>query len=204
MTGVELIGRQCGLLPYEPTEIPGEFRVDDEIICNASPDSTWAVTRERFDAARRSILIGIYDFTAVWVRDALLAARLRGVAVTVMLDLDRRKGEPELWRSLVEAGCECVPAPSCGSESSRYFPSSHEKVVVVDGEWCLVQSGNYTENSVPRNEEDGAAGEAFEPGNRDADWATARRALALRGAIPEPAAPGARPVALAMGDFIEV
>jgi phosphatidylserine/phosphatidylglycerophosphate/cardiolipin synthase-like enzyme len=163
----ELVGRQCTRRTYERMSVPGATRLRSEVIAYASPDSTYAVTRELMMTAERSILIGIYDFTAPYVADLLLAAARRGVLVTVMIDLDKRKGEPEVWDSLVAGGCTMVPAPSCASVSSRYFPSCHEKVIVIDDDWSLVQSGNYSENSIPPNEGDGTREPTFSPGNRD-------------------------------------
>ncbi|MCZ4093534.1 hypothetical protein [Sinorhizobium psoraleae] len=40
------------------------------------------------DAAEHSILIGIYDFTAPYMEDLLLAAMARNVKVSLMLDID--------------------------------------------------------------------------------------------------------------------
>ena len=48
----------------------------------ASPDSTYAVTRRLLDRARRSLLIGIYDFSAEHVKELLLARDRRVVSVT--------------------------------------------------------------------------------------------------------------------------
>lgn len=176
----ELVARNCALRPYTPRPAPQPITVAGELIAYASPDSTFAVTRELLGAARESILVGIYDFTAGYVADLLLAAAARGVEVTVMLDLDDRKGEPELWDALARGGCRTVPAPSCASAASRYFPSCHEKVIVIDAEWCLVQSGNWSEGSIPRNEADGRPdpGRPFVPGNRDMGIAVRSRELA--------------------------
>jgi phosphatidylserine/phosphatidylglycerophosphate/cardiolipin synthase-like enzyme len=69
------------------------FQVRDQFIAYASPDSTYAVTRELIKSAQRSILIGIYDFTARHMRDLLLDATRRGVRVSLMLDLDNLKAK---------------------------------------------------------------------------------------------------------------
>jgi phosphatidylserine/phosphatidylglycerophosphate/cardiolipin synthase-like enzyme len=127
------------------------------------------VTRDVLTGARESVVVGIYDFDAEYVRDLLTDLHERGVRVTLMLDCDCLKGESEIFDELDRAGCECVPAPSCASASvaSHFFSCSHEKVIVVDGRWTLVQSGNWTQRSIPRNESDGASMPAFVPGNRD-------------------------------------
>jgi phosphatidylserine/phosphatidylglycerophosphate/cardiolipin synthase-like enzyme len=109
----------------------------------------------------------------------LLQAMQRGVKVTLMLDLDGRTGETPLFEELKTFGCEAVPAPSCASEYARYFASSHEKVIVVDDTWTLVQSGNYSDNSIPFNERDGGDPLHFVPGNRDMGLAVQSPALAV-------------------------
>jgi phosphatidylserine/phosphatidylglycerophosphate/cardiolipin synthase-like enzyme len=164
-----MVSRQCRLKPYTPVEIE-KLAVHGECILYASPDSTYARTRQLLDNAQTSILIGIYDFTAEYMRDILKSALDRGVAVSVMVDLDERKGEPELWEQMIKDGIVGTPAPSCASRVSRYFSSCHEKVIVIDNEWTLVQSGNYTDNSIPKNETDGcdpADPKSYVCGNRD-------------------------------------
>lgn len=174
---LRLMPRQCRLQAYTPQAVPG-FAIADQFIAYASPEATFAVTQRLLAAARRTILIGIYDFTAPYVRDLLVAAIRRGVQVSVMLDLDQRKGEPELWADLLAQGCVGVPAPSCASAEARYFPLCHEKVIVVDDAWTLVQSGNYSEASIPQNTTDGGDPARFVPGNRDMGLAVHSAALA--------------------------
>lgn len=161
-----LVPRNCRTRSYAVTQVPS-FDIEGTFIAYASPDSTYAVTKKLLREARSSILIGIYDFTAGYMRDLLVEAIERGVKVSLMLDLDNRKGETELWDSIVQAGAEGVPAPSCASKRARYFPSCHQKVIVIDGEWTLVQSGNYSPASIPCNPVDGGVKGKFVPGNRD-------------------------------------
>jgi phosphatidylserine/phosphatidylglycerophosphate/cardiolipin synthase-like enzyme len=161
-----MVPRQCQLEKYTPCA-PPTFSIADQFIAYASPETTFAVTKRLLDGATRAILIGIYDFTAPYMRDLLAAAVQRGVQVSVMLDLDHRKGEPELWAELIQQGCVGVSAPSCASEQARYFPSCHEKVIIIDDTWTLVQSGNYSEASIPQNVTDGGDPAQFVPGNRD-------------------------------------
>jgi phosphatidylserine/phosphatidylglycerophosphate/cardiolipin synthase-like enzyme len=158
--------RGCALRPYPPRAPIPTFKLGGECVAYASPDSTWAVTREMVDGATRTILIGIYDFTSGPVKELLLAARRRGVEVTLMLDVER-SDEAAVFDELARAGVRCVAAPACThpDPARRVFASSHEKVVVVDGEWTLVQSGNYSANGIPVNPEGGGSG--FVTGNRE-------------------------------------
>jgi phosphatidylserine/phosphatidylglycerophosphate/cardiolipin synthase-like enzyme len=94
-----------------------------------------------------------------------------------MLDIDS-KDEQALFDELTDTGVDGVPAPSCASHRVHYFSSSHEKVIVIDGEWCLVQSGNYSENSIPLNVRDGGDPDHFRPGNRDTGLAIRSKKLA--------------------------
>ena len=141
------------------------------------PDSTYAVTKKLFDAAKKSILIGIYDFSAPHIRQLVLDAMARGVKVSLMLDIDGQD-ESRIFDDLVDMGMFGVPAPSCANERVSVFASSHEKVIVIDGEWTLVQSGNYSNNSIPLNEVDGGDGPAFRTGNRDTGLAIRSTELA--------------------------
>lgn len=173
---LELVPRGCRLQTYKQRPVP-TFRVTGEMIAYASPDSTYAVTRRLLDSARREIIIGIYDFSADYMKDILLNALARGVKVSLMLDIDGAK-EEQLFEELRKFGCQAVPAPSCAGRAAHFFPSSHEKVIVIDRTWTLVQSGNYSKNSIPFNEKDGGDDANFVTGNRDMGVAVRSKPLA--------------------------
>ena len=59
-----------------------------------------------------------------------------------------------------------APSSSAGNPIA-YFGNAHEKIIVVDGEIVMIQSGNWSENSIPFNEGDGVPDGHFEMGNRD-------------------------------------
>jgi phosphatidylserine/phosphatidylglycerophosphate/cardiolipin synthase-like enzyme len=170
------VNRLCELDSYEKRSIPS-VSVRGDVIAYASPDSTYAVTKTLFDAAKKSILIGIYDFSASHIRQLVLDAMARGVKVSLILDIDSQ-AESQMFDDLVDMGMLGVPAPSCANERISVFASSHEKVIVIDDEWTLVQSGNYSNNSIPLNEVDGGAGPAFRSGNRDTGLAIRSKELA--------------------------
>jgi phosphatidylserine/phosphatidylglycerophosphate/cardiolipin synthase-like enzyme len=178
---LELVPRNCILRePYVNLHVPS-FEVSGAITAFASPDSTWSVTKRILASAKRSILIGIYDFTAKYVKEILIDAIKRDVSVSLMLDLDHRSGEDEIFDELVELGCDGVSAPSCANalRSARWFRSSHQKVIVVDGRWTFVQSGNYSDSSIPQNEGDGLVQGSFQPGNRDMGVVVESKELAI-------------------------
>lgn len=163
---IEGVKRNCAITkPQKLKNITG-LKIAGEFIAYASPDSTYAVTRRMLDAAKKEILIGIYDFSAPYMKEILLNAQRRGVKVSLMLDLDGSE-EESIFKELQKFGCKTVPAPSCASEFTAYFPCCHEKVIVIDNEWALVQSGNYSTTSIPFNEKDGGDPNRFVKGNRD-------------------------------------
>ncbi len=174
----ELVGRNCVRVPYTPLTAVPSFRVGGEMIAYASPDSTFAVTKALIDAAQHTILIGIYDFSADYMQALLESAMARGVKVSLMLDLDGATGEKPIFDALKAAGAECVPAPSCASKEIHVFASSHEKVIVIDDAWCLVQSGNWSDNSIPHNLVDGGTVPGWVTGNRDMGLAVRSKPLA--------------------------
>lgn len=166
--------------PY-PRLPDGHFQaveVSGRILAYASPDSTWAVTERLVDAARSTIVVGIYDFRADYVKDALKRAMRRGVRLSLMLDTNTAD-EPGLFAELRGLGAECVRAPSSSaSHPSPYFGNAHEKIIVVDGEIVMIQSGNWSENSIPQNRGDGTIVDQFLEGNRDMGLAIHSRELA--------------------------
>jgi len=174
---LEMVPRNCRRKDYKKKKVPPVV-VDEEIIAYASPDSTYAVTKRLLDSATDTILIGIYDFSAEYMKQIVLNAMRRGVKVELMLDVDS-KAELAVFEELERLGAECVEAPSCASKRVHYFASSHEKVIVIDKLWTLVQSGNYSSHSIPLNEVDGGGtGAKFVTGNRDTGLAIKSKRLA--------------------------
>ncbi|MBB3265207.1 phosphatidylserine/phosphatidylglycerophosphate/cardiolipin synthase-like enzyme [Azospirillum sp. OGB3] len=168
------------LVPY-PKLPPEQLRtryVSGRIMAYASPDSTYAVTSRLIDSARQSIVIGLYDFSAGYMKELLKRALRRGVSVSLMLDTNDAD-DPNLFAELGRLGARCVRAPSSSAgHPNAYFGNAHEKIIVVDGEIVMIQSGNWSENSIPFNEGDGVVVGRFETGNRDMGVAVHSRELA--------------------------
>ena len=95
-----------------------------------------------------------------------------------MLDVESVAGEDRLFQELVEMGVKGVPAPACTSKKAHFFSSCHEKFIVIDRAWTLVQSGNYSNNSIPLNEKDGGDPQRFVKGNRDSGLAVKSKSMA--------------------------
>ena len=173
----ELLPRNCKLKPYAKLKSVPAIDVQDEIVAYASPELD---LRRHQGVPRRRAEIDPHRHLRF-----LLRAH-QGVAAEG--DAPGRKGQAHArYRQqgragpiddLAQFGATCVEAPSCASKRARYFSSSHEKVIVIDGEWCLVQSGNYSDNSIPPNVEDGGDPSNFVTGNRDSGLAIRSKPLA--------------------------
>jgi phosphatidylserine/phosphatidylglycerophosphate/cardiolipin synthase-like enzyme len=102
------------------------------------------------------------------MKEHLKQAMRRGVQVSLLLDANN-DNESNLFNELATLGANCVKAPSASAGNPlAYFGHAHEKIIVVDEEIVMIQSGNWSENSIPFNEGDGVTnGGHFETGNRD-------------------------------------
>ena len=97
-------------------------------------------------AAKRLQLV-FYDMAdderGLGIRDALVEAAGRGVDVTVMIDgfgLIDLDDEEAFFAPITQAGGKVHKMnPSFGR---RYFLRNHQKIVVVDGESCLIGGAN--------------------------------------------------------------
>lgn len=177
ISGASIEGFDCPRSKYNKIKNIKPFKIAGKFVAYASPDSTYAVTKRLFDSAKREIMIGIYDFSAAYVKELLLNAMERNVKVTLMLDVDSQI-ERDFFKELQQFGCTTVPAPSCSNKKVRFFPNCHEKFIIIDDEWVLVQSGNYSKNSIPFNQEDGVNSAHFKKGNRDMGVAIQSKELA--------------------------
>ncbi|HSE19946.1 MAG TPA: phospholipase D-like domain-containing protein [Pyrinomonadaceae bacterium] len=177
---IELEAAPPALLSYPrlPLEHFATRLVSGKIMAYASPDSTYAVTKKLLDSAHRSIVIGIYDFRADYMKETLKKAMMRGVKVSLMLDTNS-DDDPNLFPELIALGATCVRAPSSSAGNPiAYFGNAHEKIIVVDDEIVMIQSGNWSQNSIPFNEGDGEIIGQFVMGNRDMGMAVQSTELA--------------------------
>jgi phosphatidylserine/phosphatidylglycerophosphate/cardiolipin synthase-like enzyme len=88
------------------------------------------------DAARRSVRVLAYTFTARPVADALLRARARGVDVAVVVDRSMLSARGSMVGALSAAGVPVLVDAA--------HPIAHNKVVVIDAIRVLTGSYNYS------------------------------------------------------------
>jgi|SRR5579872_6623888 len=93
----------------------------------------------RIDRARATILVQAYNFTEPRIIKALIDAHVRGVEVTVILDklAPRQRGE----------GADLVRAAGIATYIDRLPKIAHNKVMVIDGEFVVTGSFNFSTNA---------------------------------------------------------
>ncbi|CAM8626440.1 phosphatidylserine/phosphatidylglycerophosphate/cardiolipin synthase family protein [Sphingobium cupriresistens] len=97
------------------------------------------------DGAHHSLKLYYYIFAAdgsgTLVRDALIAARARGVAVTLMIDGFGSAATPDaFFAPLIEAGAQFARFGT--SRSTRYLIRNHQKMAIADDERLMIGGFN--------------------------------------------------------------
>jgi phosphatidylserine/phosphatidylglycerophosphate/cardiolipin synthase-like enzyme len=115
-----------------------------EVFFSPKGGCTEAVVRE-ISAARHEVLVQAYSFSSKPIAEALVAAKTRGVQVTVLLD---KSNESEQYSDLplfVEQGL----APMIDA----HHAIAHNKVMVIDKGTVLTGSFNFTHQAEAENAE---------------------------------------------------
>src|SRR5271167_513974 len=103
------------------------------------PDDTAKSILDAINGAKHSLNILMFLFTDSTLRDAVIAAKDRGVRVRVMLNPTRRDGgndNAKVRKALVDAGIEV-------RDSSAAFALTHQKSMVIDNKSGFVESLNW-------------------------------------------------------------
>ncbi|WP_051195709.1 phospholipase D-like domain-containing protein [Meiothermus rufus] len=98
---------------------------------------------ERLRQARREVWVAAFVLTDATVVEALVAAHRRGVRVRVLLE--SRNLQNSAHAALTQAGLEVR------RDGNPY--TMHHKVMVLDGEWVVTGSYNFTTSAYRRNNE---------------------------------------------------
>lgn len=126
-----------------------------EVVARAIPDGPdedfeklhWAILAALSSARERVDIVTPYFLPGIAIISALNLAALRGVKVNIILP--RRNNLPyvhwasrAMWWQVLENGCRIWLTPP---------PFDHSKVMVVDGLWTMVGSGNWDARSLRLN-----------------------------------------------------
>lgn len=120
---------------------------DGEIIT----DLEWGLL-DRLNAATTSIDAAIYDFSRPALRDALITAKLRGVAVRVVTDDEARASSTSkpFYGALAAAGIPIVD----DADDTRIM---HDKYAIVDRQLVWTGSTNWSAGDIGTNHNNGIA-----------------------------------------------
>jgi phosphatidylserine/phosphatidylglycerophosphate/cardiolipin synthase-like enzyme len=97
------------------------------------------------DQAKRSIHILIYIFTLENIESSLVAARDRGVEVKLVMDISESQTSSSLYPMLKQRGFDVKIANVVGI--------MHDKVAIIDGQYVIEGSFNYSNAAVTWNAE---------------------------------------------------
>ena len=104
------------------------------------PDDSATPILDAIGGASRTLRVKMFAFSDAALREALIAAKRRGVKVRVMLNLARRDGEHDndaTAKALERAGIDV-------KDANPAFALTHEKSMVVDEAVAFVKSLNWT------------------------------------------------------------
>ena len=131
--------------------IDGAFTINKPILCHAGPDAGWPVLQRFLAETRDTLTVAMYDFSADYIVDALIAAaRVGEFSVELTLDDHVDDTEEALQERLRMklSGRYSSTIIRCGSD--RRFPTAyHPKVAVQDGRRFWLSSGNWSPRSQP-------------------------------------------------------
>ncbi len=99
------------------------------------------------DAAEKTLDGAIYGLTDEAIAQALIRAHTRGVRVRLVHDKTQAAGRHDVTEELLKAG---IPVHiQRGSEGGIL----HDKFLIIDGEYVLTGSFNWTANATQKNDE---------------------------------------------------
>jgi phospholipase D len=135
-----------GQLPQKQSQQPSLQADSPHIEVRFSPDGKCtAFTVEAIQAAKRSILVQAYSFTCPIIVGALINAQKRGVAVKILVDRSQLTARGSKVALVLAAGIPTAVDKAIGI--------AHNKVMIIDDEYVLTGSFNWTTAAEKRNAE---------------------------------------------------
>ncbi len=141
-----VIGRR-GVAPQgSPVAIAPGGATQDNLSVFFSPKGgcTAAVVGE-LDNAKKTVMVQAYSFTSKPITDALIRAKSRGVAVTLVVDRDQRQ---ERYSKAPE-----VAAAGIATFADGKHAIAHNKIMLIDGTTIITGSFNFTNQAENSNAE---------------------------------------------------
>lgn len=114
-------------------------------VCFTPPRGCLSHILKRLFQAKKSIYIQAYSFTSRPIAQALQEAHKRGVSVQIILDKSQAKDPYSLLHTLSRKKIPIFIDPLPGI--------AHNKVMILDEEWVITGSYNFTQAAETRNAE---------------------------------------------------
>lgn len=139
-------------IPGDP--IDTKLEITTPILCHVGPDSGWIPLRDFISQTQSTFQAAIYDFSAPYIADAIAQAIGKaGASMTLNIDSTMKDAEQEIQNSLAQTLEDRYASQLIACGGAGAFPTAyHEKVIVRDGEWVWISSGNWTKNSQPEKD----------------------------------------------------
>ena len=135
------------------------YRVTETAVLTIAiaPDNAFSTLVNRFNQAKQSIRIETHTFENVAVAEALIAAQMRGVSVTILLEGGPPGGlsnqEKYICQQLEMVGGQCwfmINDPDQDIYDRYRFV--HAKFILIDDRWVIISSENMSLNSLPNDD----------------------------------------------------
>jgi phosphatidylserine/phosphatidylglycerophosphate/cardiolipin synthase-like enzyme len=130
---------------------PAAFE-DVAVTAFVAPDCSHEAFMAAVAGAEREILVNVYEFTDEKMAEALIRARDRGVAVTVLLEGGPVGGVPPEERAVAGAlNRSGIPVLAMGTTDAGHakYRYDHAKYLVIDEETVLIGSENFKPGGYP-------------------------------------------------------
>jgi PLD-like domain/Trypsin-like peptidase domain len=131
------------------------------VTVHVSPDAGWPTLREFLRGTKKGLTVGMYDFTAPQIVDAVLAAVQEDPRkLTLVLQEGAAMGgkpldipeEKTLARYRKKLGDRLDHAPASVGKDHQFASAYHIKVAVRDGKAFWLSSGNWQSSNQPNHE----------------------------------------------------
>lgn len=103
------------------------------------------------DSASSEIKMLAYSFTSAPVTEALLRAKKRGVAVSLVADEKSNVAEDHSGKA--RAALSALANAGCDVRTIRVYPIHHDKVIIADRQTVELGSYNYSDAAAHKNSE---------------------------------------------------
>lgn len=122
-----------------------------------APDNAYQAIIAEINQATTSLDIETHTFENVAIKDALIAAANRGVAINILLEGGPPGGIPDqekfICQELEAAGAHCwLMINNSPSKIYDRYDYIHAKFILVDGQKVIISSENLSPNSLPNDD----------------------------------------------------